>query len=176
MGSINDTEYLLWAWPWECKNEEDMTESLRSRVQQKMQMQQNSVVPGWMLECDGQCSAAQGRNLGKEYRAEGLGVWWRLENESTFELGLCSGPTERKRRLWNHREVREITGASHVALVVKNPPANAGDIRDMCSIPGSWRFPRGRHGNILQYSGLENPMDKGAWWARVTKSQKQLSD
>ena len=121
-------------------------------------------------------SAAQGRKLGKEYRAEGLGVWWKLENESTFELGLCSGPTDRRRRLWNHREVREITGASHVALVVKNPPANAGDIRDMCSIPGSWRFPRGRHGNILQYSGLENPMNKGAWCARVTKSQTRLSD
>ena len=55
--------------------------------------------------------------------------------------------------------------ASHLALVVKNPPANAGDIRDIGSIPGSGKSPRGGHGNPLQYSCLENPMDKGAWWA-----------
>ena len=58
--------------------------------------------------------------------------------------------------------------ASQVVLVVKNPPANAGDIRD-----------GGGHGNTLQYSCLENPMDRGAWWAKVhgvTKSQTQLSN
>ena len=47
--------------------------------------------------------------------------------------------------------------ASHVALVVKNPPANAGDLRDTGLIPGSGRSPRGGHGNPLQYSFLENP-------------------
>ena len=57
--------------------------------------------------------------------------------------------------------------ASQVALVVKNPPANAGDIRDGSLIPGSGRFPGGGHGNSLQYSCLENPMDRGAWWATV---------
>ena len=57
--------------------------------------------------------------------------------------------------------------ASQVALVVKNPPANAGDIRDMGSIPGSGRSPGEGHGNPLQYSCLENPMDRGAWWATV---------
>ena len=58
--------------------------------------------------------------------------------------------------------------------MVKNPPASAGDIRDVASIPGSGRSPAGGHGNPLQYSFLENPMDRGAWWApihRVTKSQ-----
>ena len=50
-----------------------------------------------------------------------------------------------------------------MALVVKNPPANAGDIGDMSSIPGSGRSPGGVHGNSLQYSCLENPMDRGAW-------------
>ena len=50
-----------------------------------------------------------------------------------------------------------------VRLVVKNPPANAGDERDVGSIPGSGRSPRGEHGNPLQYSCLENPMDRGAW-------------
>ena len=59
-------------------------------------------------------------------------------------------------------------------LVVKNPPANAGDVREMGLIPGLGRSPGGGQGNPLQYSCLENPMDTGAWWApmhRVTKSQ-----
>ena len=51
---------------------------------------------------------------------------------------------------------------SQVALEVKNLPADARDIRDMGSIPGSGRFPSGGHGNPLQYSCLENPMDRGA--------------
>ena len=49
----------------------------------------------------------------------------------------------------------------------KNPPANAGDIRDMGSIPGLGRSPEGGHANPLQYSCLENPKDRGAWWATV---------
>ena len=56
-------------------------------------------------------------------------------------------------------------GASHVALVVKNPLADAEDVRDAGSIPGSGRTPGGGHGNPLQYSCLENPMDRGAWQA-----------
>ena len=67
--------------------------------------------------------------------------------------------------------------ASQAALVVKNPPANAGDAGDAGSIPGSGRSPGGGHGNPLQYSCLENPMDRGAWWATVsgvTKSQTRL--
>ena len=58
-----------------------------------------------------------------------------------------------------------MSGASQVALVVKNPPANAGDIRDMGSIPGLGRSPGGGHANSLQYYCLESPMDRGAWWA-----------
>ena len=49
--------------------------------------------------------------------------------------------------------------------MVKNLPSNAGDIGDSGSIPGSGRFPGGGHGKPLQYSCLENPMDRGAWWA-----------
>ena len=68
-----------------------------------------------------------------------------------------------------------LLGASQVALVVKNPPANAGDIRDrdVGSIPGVGRSPGEGHGNPLQYSCLKNPMDNGAWQAivhRVAKS------
>ena len=66
--------------------------------------------------------------------------------------------------------------------MVKNPPANAGDTRDANSIPGSGRSPGGGSGNLLQYSCLGNPMDRGAWWAtvhramvrRVTKSRTRL--
>ena len=69
------------------------------------------------------------------------------------------------------------TWASQVALVVKSLPANAGDIRDVGSIPGSGKSPGEGNGNPLQYSCLENPMDRGAWWATVhgvMKSQTQL--
>ena len=61
----------------------------------------------------------------------------------------------------------EVSGASQVVLVVKNLPANAGDIRDVGLIPGSGRSPGGGHGNPLQYSCLENPMDRGAGQATV---------
>ena len=75
-----------------------------------------------------------------------------------------------------------IPGASQVALVVQNkkkPPANARDIRDVGSIPGSGRSLGGGHGNPLHYSCLEIFMNRGAWWAivqGVTKSQPWLSD
>ena len=64
--------------------------------------------------------------------------------------------------------------ASQVTLVGKNPSASAGDVRGMGLIPGSGRSPAGGHGNPLQYSCLENPMDRGAWQGtvlRVAKSQ-----
>ena len=52
--------------------------------------------------------------------------------------------------------------ASQVVRVVKNPPANAGDIKDMGLIPGSGRSRGEGHGNLFEYSCLENPMDRGA--------------
>ena len=67
--------------------------------------------------------------------------------------------------------------ASQVVIVVKNLPANAGDIRDTGSIPGLGRSPGGGNGNPFQYSCLENPMDRGAWRATVhgvTQSQTRL--
>ena len=66
-----------------------------------------------------------------------------------------------------------------MALVVKNLPASAGDIRNMGSIPGLGRFLGGGHGNPLQYSCLENPMDRRAWWVtvhRITKSQTEVTE
>ena len=67
-----------------------------------------------------------------------------------------------------------LEGTSQVALVVKNLPANAGDLG---SIPGLGRAPGEGNGNPLQYSCLENPMDRGAWWATVhgvAKSRTRL--
>ena len=72
----------------------------------------------------------------------------------------------------NRFQILYYIQASQVALVVKNPPAKAGDIRDMGSVPGSGRSPGGGHGNHLQYSCLENPMDRGAWQAMVHKVAK----
>ena len=56
--------------------------------------------------------------------------------------------------------------------MVKNPPVNAGDTGDTSSIPGSGRSPGGDSGNPLQYSCLENSMDRGAWRATVHRSQR----
>ena len=66
-----------------------------------------------------------------------------------------------------------------MALVVKNPPAVAGDVRDWGSIPGLGRSPGGGHGKPLAYSCLENPVDRGAWQATahgVAKSQTRPND
>ena len=63
---------------------------------------------------------------------------------------------------------------SQVTLVVKNPPAKTGDIRDLGSIPGSGRSPGEGNGNPLQYSCLENPTDRGAWQATVHGITKDL--
>ena len=65
-------------------------------------------------------------------------------------------------------------GASLVALMIRKTPANAGDVRDMGSIPGLGRSPGGGHGNPFQYSCLENAMGSRAWQAmvhRITQSQ-----
>ena len=80
------------------------------------------------------------------------------------------------------KEIREshlYSRVPQVAVVVKNPPANAGDIRDTGSIPGLGSSSEGGHGNPLQYSCLENPVDRGTWWATVhgvAESRIRLSD
>ena len=57
--------------------------------------------------------------------------------------------------------------SSQVMLVVKNPFANARDIRHTSPMPGSRRYPEGEHGNSFQNSSLENPVNRGPWWATV---------
>ena len=69
--------------------------------------------------------------------------------------------------LYDFQNVVSTIQASQVALVVKNLPANAGDIREASLIPGWERAPGGGHSNPLQHSRLDNPLDRGAWWATV---------
>ena len=61
-----------------------------------------------------------------------------------------------------------------MVLVVKNPPANAGDVRDVDSIPGLGRSPGEGNGNPLPYSCLENLMDRGAYWATAQRVREEL--
>ena len=69
-----------------------------------------------------------------------------------------------------------MTVASQVVQVVKNLSASIGGIRDVGSIPRLGRFPRGRHGNPLQYSCLENPLDRGAGRAKSMGLQRVRHD
>ena len=118
-----------------------------------------------------------------------------LVNNAKFIQGNCTNytPTNRPREFTVlHKLVVAIflffvmmvgvkgsPGGASKEHVVKNTPANAGDVRDSGSIPGSGRSPRGGHGNPLQYSCLENPMDRGAWWVTVrgvTRVRKDWSN
>jgi len=94
----------------------------------------------------------------------GCRLWGRTEWDTTEATEHARLHTSRER-------------AAQVALVVKNPPANAGDIRVADLIPESGRSTGGGHSNPVQYSCLENPMDRGAWWTMVhgvTKRRTQL--
>ena len=76
-------------------------------------------------------------------------------------------PSFHCKRISGRETIHKIPHASQLALAVKNPPPNAGDIGDVGSVPGLGRSPGGGNSNPLQYSCLENPMDRGAWWATV---------
>ena len=94
-----------------------------------------------------------------------------FSDDDTARSGLTDQPQE---------GLHSKSGVSEqVVLVVKNLPANAGDVRNARLILGSGRSPGEGNGIPLQYSCLENPMDRGAWWATVhsvAKSQTQLSN
>ena len=78
-----------------------------------------------------------------------------------------------------YNETVESVDWTRVVLAVKSLPASVGDAREVSSIPGSGRSPEDGNGNPLQYSCLENFMDRGAWWAivhEVTKSWTRLRD
>ena len=116
---------------------------------------------GWMVRVLPGGTDGRGNSDGNESKCAG---WkrkraWQSQAGSQCFLSV-SGE-------WSLKELRWHFGVSQVAVVVKNPPANAGDIRDMDSMLGLGRSPGGVHGNPLQYSCLENPMDRGGWGATV---------
>ena len=80
---------------------------------------------------------------------------------------ICIYKTQYKRT-----EAAQRVSAFHLALMVKNLPANARDLRDTGLVPGSRRSPGGGHGNPLQYSCQKNPMNRGAWWATAHEVAK----
>ena len=98
--------------------------------------------------------------------------WWTWPSQTwSPDSGLDA------RLTWLEINRGQWDWAFQVVLVVKNLCANAGDVRDAGLIPGSGRSTGGGHGNPLEYSCLENPMDRGAWWAmghRITESQAWL--
>ena len=101
-----------------------------------------------------------------------ISVFWPEEFRGLYSHGVTKSWTQLS-DFHFHREL----GPCQVVLVVKNPLASAGDVRNMGSIPGSERSPGAGHGNPLQYSRPQNPMDRGAWQAmvlRVTKSRTHL--
>ena len=103
--------------------------------------------------------------------------WALAPGPGTLEIMTPKSQLLRRAMNCCQTEIKIYVSNNQVALVVKNLPANAGDLRDVGSIPGSERFPGGAHGNPLQFSCLENPMDRGAWRAmvyRTTKSGAQL--
>ena len=103
-----------------------------------------------------------------------LPSWFSIFNHGFHSLSSLVSPEDfLKEEAFNSHKVTFITDPSQVVLVVKNLPASAGDKRDSGLIPGLGRSPRGGYGDLLQYSCLGNPMDRGAAksWTRL----KQLS-
>ena len=95
--------------------------------------------------------------------------------KSDFSLPVSLSMYEEK---FHEDEGGSLIGASQAVQLVKNLPASAVDIRDVGLIPGSGRSPGEGNSNPPQYSCLENPMDRGAWWAivrGVTNSRMRLS-
>ena len=84
---------------------------------------------------------------------------------------LSCGPDAFPKPVATFDSLLPLTLTSQMALVVKKLPAKVGDIKDTGSIPGLGRSPGKGNGNPLQYFCLENPMDRGAWWATVHGSQ-----
>ena len=102
------------------------------------------------------------------------GSWWW-----TWKPGLWQSMGSLRVRYNWVTELNEASWPAQVILGVKNPTTNAGDVRHVGSIPESGKSSGGGSGNLLQYSCLENPMDRGAWWAtvhRVTKNRTRLSN
>ena len=86
---------------------------------------------------------------------------------------IVHGVAKSQTRLSNFHFPMSVHGASQLVLVVKNLPANAGDTRHACSIPGSGRSPGGGHSNPLQYPRLKNSMDKSSLGGYSPRGHKE---
>ena len=120
--------------------------------------------PGWMHETSAR-TWCTGKTQGERVERE---VGGGIEMGNTCKPMGVSFQCVTK---FTTNKKKKMIGAFQVAPVEKNPLANAGDISDVGWIPGSGRCPGGGHGNPLNYSCLENPMDKGSWQA--TQSHKE---
>ena len=110
--------------------------------------------------------------------------WMLCKNEQDLVLTGDLQARDKLKKIKTHKQrlyfnrgglLSEASGASLVVLVVKNLPVDEGDARDTVSIPELGRSPGG-NGNPLQYYCLENPMDRGAWWAKFIGSQRVRYD
>ena len=110
--------------------------------------------------------------LGKDTKEVHLGkpFYWAWIKSQVLRQVVCQ-------EQWVKPLLLPSNSETQAAVVVKNLPANARDVRNAGSVPGLRRSPGEGNGSPLQYSRLENPMDRGAWWAtvhRVTKSWTRL--
>ena len=108
---------------------------------------------------------------------DGRGVWGRMDTCICMAESLLCLHETITTLITSYIPLYPNTRASQVVLMVKNPPASAGDIETWVRSPGLGRSLGGRHGNTLQYSWLENSIDREAWRVivqRVTKSLTQL--
>ena len=90
-----------------------------------------------------------------------------LNNPTKHAQGIHLDNCLKDQNKYNFKPSKPPVWVSQVALVVKSPVANAGDVRDVGLIPGLGRSLEGGHGSLLQCSCLENPMDREAWRATV---------
>ena len=110
--------------------------------------------------------------LGKDTKEVHLGkpFYWAWIKSQVLRQVVCQ-------EQWVKPLLLPSNSETQAAVVVKNLPANARDVRNAGSVPGLRRSPGEGNGSPLQYSRLENPMDRGAWWAtvhRVTKNRTRL--
>ena len=137
------------------------------RDEQKVQPVSTCVAAAGPVSGGHRCPGRQG-SLGPARRPDpGRTGWWSRNDASWLERArlLASWAP------WPAGNFRR-SFPCQVALVVKNPPANAGDVRDVSLIPGSKRSPGEGNGTPLQYSSLENLTDRGAWQVTVHKVSK----
>ena len=137
-----------------------VTKAMESKSKKQFHCGVRSDIPLQLFE--DMCRLARRRQEGRREQ--------RRENRLRIYLALSRKPVK-------ELVFRGVLWASQVALVVKNPPTSAGDIRDANLIPGSGRCPGGGHKNPFPYSCLENSTDGRAWQATVhgvAMSQTQL--